>query len=313
MTAASKRVLVIGGTGTVGKHAVRELLERGATPLVLTRGPRSLPAGALAVVGDTLDAASVDAAVAQAEAVIYVTPHEAEATESRMSQNVLDACARHAVPATYFSVGLPGRTRWTRALFGVLIGIVMPHYRDRIRGAQRAFLHPANANMVIAGCFCQCSDYFIDDILQGSFTEPTGKLGLSRVDAYDIGAALAVVALRPKGSPRAFEGVEGAEAVTGPQAAAIWAAELGRPVTYAGHNNDRWQQSLARSLQQPKLDQYIKTLKPMHFAWVPVSGARVRKTTLLLGRPPRSYRDYVRDEVRALRLQGKAAPPALAA
>lgn len=296
-----KRVLVIGGTGTVGTHVVRELRERGATPLVLVRTPRALPEGAVAVNGNTLDAASVDAAVRQADSVVFVTPHENYATEIRMTENVLDACAAHQVPVTYFSVGLMGESKWSRMIFGSLIGLFMPHYKDRIRAAQQAFLHAARPHIVGAGCFCQCSDFFIDDILQGSFTEPTGTKGMPRVDAYDIGAVIAVVALMPKGSARVVTGADGPLAVTGPQAAAIWAEELGRPVTYAGDQNDRWERSLARTLNGEKLDQYTKTLRLMRKAWVPVSKSRVHATAVMLGRPPRSYRDYVRDSVATLR------------
>jgi uncharacterized protein YbjT (DUF2867 family) len=297
---AQKRVLVVGGTGTVGRHAVRELLERGAAPLVLVRGPRTLPAGAVPVAGDALDAAAVDEAVGQADAVIFIAPHETYDVEKRMTENVLDACARRGIPATYFSVGLPGASRITRFLFGLLIGLFFSHYKPRIKLAQRAFLHPARPHIIGSGCFCQCTDYFVDDILAGTYTEPAGPKPLTRVDAYDIGAALAIVALGPK-EPRVISGVEGAEAITGPQAAEIWAAALERPVVYAGGHNDQWERSLARTLENPKLDQYIKTLRLLPRAWAPVSKRRLRNTTVLLGRPPRSYRDYVKDKVAELR------------
>src|SRR5438552_16476924 len=51
------QALVIGGTGTVGSHVVRGLLERGVGVRVLTRSQeraRALPPGAEAVLGDLL-------------------------------------------------------------------------------------------------------------------------------------------------------------------------------------------------------------------------------------------------------------------
>ncbi|TBH21557.1 complex I NDUFA9 subunit family protein [Thermus thermamylovorans] len=45
-------VLVVGGTGFVGRHLVGRLLQGGHTPLVLARSPRDLPEGAVLVPGD---------------------------------------------------------------------------------------------------------------------------------------------------------------------------------------------------------------------------------------------------------------------
>ncbi|WP_038057131.1 NAD-dependent epimerase/dehydratase family protein [Thermus amyloliquefaciens] len=46
------RVLVVGGTGFVGRHVVARLLQGGHTPLVLSRTPGELPKGALHLLGD---------------------------------------------------------------------------------------------------------------------------------------------------------------------------------------------------------------------------------------------------------------------
>ncbi|MCS6867253.1 MAG: complex I NDUFA9 subunit family protein [Thermus sp.] len=46
------RVLVVGGTGFVGRHLVRRLLQGGHTPLVLARSPRDFPPGAVFLPGD---------------------------------------------------------------------------------------------------------------------------------------------------------------------------------------------------------------------------------------------------------------------
>jgi len=56
------KILVIGGTGTVGSEVVRELLARKAVVQVLTRSEgkaKGLPAGAQGVVGDLLDPGTV--------------------------------------------------------------------------------------------------------------------------------------------------------------------------------------------------------------------------------------------------------------
>src|SRR5512142_1469844 len=55
------KVLVVGGTGTVGSQVVRELAGRGVEVRVLTRDPSKakLPSGVQAVKGDLLDPATI--------------------------------------------------------------------------------------------------------------------------------------------------------------------------------------------------------------------------------------------------------------
>jgi uncharacterized protein YbjT (DUF2867 family) len=56
------KILVIGGTGTVGSQVVRELLARKVVVQVLTRNAekaKALPAGVEGVIGDLLDPKSV--------------------------------------------------------------------------------------------------------------------------------------------------------------------------------------------------------------------------------------------------------------
>ncbi|MEU5277103.1 SDR family oxidoreductase [Streptomyces asoensis] len=69
-----ERVLIIGGTGSIGRLVAARLLELGRLPRVLTRDPararRSLSEGVEVAAGDLADPAAVRAALAGADAVV---------------------------------------------------------------------------------------------------------------------------------------------------------------------------------------------------------------------------------------------------
>lgn len=306
----TKRVLVIGGTGTVGSNAVKSLIERGTTPRALVRSAAraaTLPGGCEHVIGDSLDRASLDAAAEGVDHVVFVAPHATYEDELCMSDNVIAVCHARKLPLVYFSVGLPGETRIVRFLLSLLIGVFFPHYWPRIRIAQRVFWSPVRPLVVGSGAFCQITDAFIDDILAGSYPEPAGgaNKGMPRAHAADMGALIARVVMGPNPPGRRVFGVEGPEVVNGVTAAAMWSEALGRPVTYAGDKNTRWRAALAEKLDEPKLTQSIKTIRVMPLSRFPVSKKRLADTTEMLGRPPLSYRDYVREKVEQLRAEGR--------
>ena len=72
-------ILVTGGTGYIGGHLIPVLLGRGHRVRVLARAESAdrVPAGATAVIGDALEAKSVEAALLPGDTVIHLigTPH----------------------------------------------------------------------------------------------------------------------------------------------------------------------------------------------------------------------------------------------
>ncbi len=76
---SSHEVFVTGGTGYIGRPLIRSLLARGHTVRALVRrgSQNRLPAGAAAVEGDALHAASFVAAVAPADTIVHLVgvPH----------------------------------------------------------------------------------------------------------------------------------------------------------------------------------------------------------------------------------------------
>ena len=113
------RIFVTGGTGYVGRRLVRALLELGHEVCVLTRqeSVSRVPAGAGAVVGDALDAASFQHALRAGDTLVHLvgTPHPSPAKAAEFRRVDLPsilasvAAARHAGAAhvVYVSVAQP--------------------------------------------------------------------------------------------------------------------------------------------------------------------------------------------------------------
>jgi nucleoside-diphosphate-sugar epimerase len=130
-------ILITGGTGYIGRHLLPVLLDRGHRVRVLTR-PASVDrilAGATAVVGDALDAASVGAAMRPGDTVIHLvgTPHP-NPSKARQFEEVDLASIRATVAAAksggishllYVSVAQPAPVMraflWVRTLGETMI------------------------------------------------------------------------------------------------------------------------------------------------------------------------------------------------
>jgi uncharacterized protein YbjT (DUF2867 family) len=101
VTEQSKRILVIGATGNVGRHVVAGLLDAGADVRALARDPHSagMPGSVDVARGDLSDPDTLDAPLEGVGAVFLVWPFPtAEAAPA-----VLDAVRRHASRVVYLS------------------------------------------------------------------------------------------------------------------------------------------------------------------------------------------------------------------
>ncbi|MFJ8793568.1 SDR family oxidoreductase [Streptomyces sp. NPDC102462] len=106
------RVLIIGGTGSIGRLVAARLLHLGRLPRVLTRDPdraqRSLPAGVEVVAGELADPASVRAATAGVDAVVMThgAPYgsgDYAAVDYGAVPALLDALDGHRLPVVLMS------------------------------------------------------------------------------------------------------------------------------------------------------------------------------------------------------------------
>lgn len=281
------KVLVLGGTGTVGSHVVREVLARGAEVSVLTRDPKKpLPPGVRAVAGDLLDPATVRSAFAGMDGVFLL--NALGTTECHEGLMAVDGARLAAVKKlVYLSVHDVDKAPHLPH-FGAKIAV---EAAIRSSGIPFTILRPNN--------FFQ-NDNWCKDVLLGFgvYPQPIGGVGLSRVDVRDIAEA-AAIALTTSGNDGRTVNVAGGEVHTGTSTAEIWGNVLGRRITYAGDDLDAWEkQSLAY------LPAFLVFDLRLMYAFFQEHGLKataedVERLTALLGHPPRRFDAFAAETARA--------------
>jgi uncharacterized protein YbjT (DUF2867 family) len=275
------KILVVGGTGTVGSEVVRQLKSRGESVSVLTRSPEhasKLPAGVKGVIGDLLDPSKLGG-FAGMDAVFLLNPvSTTESFEGFLGVNgARDAGVKRIV---YLSVHhLDGAPHLPH--FGGKIGIEAAVMKS---GMEWTIVRPNN--------FYQNDVWMKEAIVShGVYPQPLGNAGLSRVDVRDI-AEVAVLALTTAGHQKKIYNLVGPELVTGESTAAEWSRALGKPVKYAGDDLDAWEAQQRAYLPPAML--YDFKLMYAHFQKDGLKGtaADVKQLTEVMGHAPRSFKAY---------------------
>jgi len=228
-------ILIVRGTGNVGRHVVAALVERGESVRVLTRDPERaralLGAGAEVVAGDLTDPSSLGPALQGVETVYLATNRGDQALmESTLIEAATGAGVRHIV-----KISLVGATRDT------FVALARTH--AAIEGTLAASGIPATVLR---------ANYFMDNFLgsadtiagQGAVYGAAGDGKFAFVDARDI-AAVAVTALTEGGHEGKTYAITGPEALTFAEAADKIGAGIGREVRYVDLPDADFQGALA--------------------------------------------------------------------
>lgn len=285
-------VAVIGASGTMGQCSVDSLLQRRAGLRVITRNEKNLahlPPSVERVVGDASRIDDLLRALDGVRAVFYVSPHAPD--EERLAENVVRAVERTGTRLVFAGVHIDGGSKLTRALMRALLGLRASHYRPKMRAAETARC-ARDSIVLMPSNFCQNDELFRDAILGGTFPSPLAHGGMNRVDVRDVGDAAARALLDPTLPAGAYP-VIGPASPNGPECAAAWSAELGRDVRYTGDSDD-WKRFVDAALTGHKRDDYLASFELLRGYSLPTNAEHLRKTTELLGKPPRSYAEYVR-------------------
>ena len=283
------KVLVLGGTGTVGSRVVAELAARKADVSVLTRNAdkaKKLPAGVKAVTGDLLDVDTVRSAFRGMDGVFLLNPvGPSEGHEGLMGVNGIRLGGVKRV--VYLSVQ------------GADDAAYLPHFGSKVgvegglksSGVEWTILRPNN--------FYQNDVWFKDAILQyGVYPQPLGDKGCSRVDVRDIAEA-AAIALTEGGHAGETYNLVGPEALTGKRTAEIWSSVLGRPIAYAGNDLDAWEKQFLQYMPAWMVFDYKQMYAFFQDKGFSGSAEDVARQTKLIGHPPRRFEDYARETAAA--------------
>lgn len=288
----NKPVLVAGATGAVGQEVVRALLEQGAPVRVFVRTPAkvtALPDSVERFVGDMSDREAVERAVRGVHAVFFVTPHDD--AEEQIAEYFVTACSREGVRVVYAGVHADGANRAARLLQRLLFGLMMPHYKAKLRIAERVRTSQANPVVLAPGNYYQNDEVCREQILTGTYPMPLRLF--PRVDTRDVGDAAARALLDPSVKSGAYS-LFGPESMSGEQIAANWSAALGREIRYTA-DVPLTDSLLERAYGGRKALDFQKTYRLTAKFVLKTTPAQVQQSVSLIGRQPRSHADYVHD------------------
>lgn len=278
------KIVVIGGTGTVGSQTVRELMKRGAEVRVMTRSTNriaSLPNGVEGVVGSLLKPESLPSVFSGADKLFLITPLDRD--ETAQGIDAVDAAIAAGIRRiVYLSVHHADKA------------LTIPHFVSKLpiegviraSGVEYTILRPNN--------FYQNDLVLLDAIRRGVYPQPSGSVGMNRVDVRDIAEAAAIALTQPGHSGKTYSLV-GPRAWTGAEISGMLAGHLGKPVIYVGDDLKAW----AAQMRAFMPNWLVRDLEIMfqHFmtAGLLATQAEIDELTAILGHAPRSYEAFVKE------------------
>jgi uncharacterized protein YbjT (DUF2867 family) len=284
-------ILITGATGTLGSLITARLAEQGADVKALVRQPgkREFPAGVTEVVGDLTDVASMRAALASVRTLFLlnaVTPDEV--TQALIALNL----AREAGIERIVYLSVIHADKFTN----------VPHFTGKHTVERMIESLDIPATILRPAYFMQ-NELMVQQTIQdyGVYPMPIGSTGVSMVDVRDIADIAVAELLRRDRAPAALGRVTlelvGPHALTGASVAQIWRSALGREVAYGGDDVAAFEAQMA-SFGPGWLayDMRLMMAGIQRFGMQAEAGT-VERLQAILGRPLRTYEDFVREVV----------------
>jgi len=279
-------ILVTGSTGVVGTQVLDHLKDSGPEIRALTRKPDSaqLPAGVAAVKGDLSDIDGLRDAMKDVTTLFLLAPNAAD--EQTQALQALSVAREAGVKGIVYLSVFKGE-HYTD----------VPHFTSKFSAERMIDQFDLPATVLRPAYFIQNDARQKEALLKhGVYGMPIGAKGISMVDVRDIGDAAARELLRREraGEPLPGEAYElvGPDAVNADWVSATWSEALQRPISYGGDD-------------LVALEARLKSVSPAWLAYdmrlmmqryqqegAVATPAQVARLASLLGRQPRSYRDF---------------------
>ncbi|MGJ5092449.1 SDR family oxidoreductase [Bradyrhizobium oligotrophicum] len=280
-------ILVTGATGNVGRRVVEQLVKRGADVRALVRDPAkaNFPAGVQIAQGDLLDIDSLRGAFSGVSTLFLLNAVTSdEFTQALVALNIAREAGIERI--VYLSV------------IHSDVYVNVPHFAGKFaveRMIEQMGLHAT----ILRPAYFMNNDLTIRDVVRGYgvYPMPIGSKGLAMIDARDIGEIAAIDLIRREQSstplPLMRINLVGPDTLNGADAAAVWSEVLGRPIGYGGDNTAGFETNLRQLMPSwMAFDMRLMSERFQTDGMVPDDGD-VARLTALLGRPLRSYRDFV--------------------
>lgn len=280
-------ILVTGATGTIGRQVVEQLVKRGADVRALARDPAkaNFPAGVTVVQGDLLDVNSLRGAFSGVSTLFLlnaVAPDEF--TQALIALNVAREAGVERV--VYLSV------------IHSDLYVNVPHFAGKF-GVERMIERMGFNATILRPAYFMNNDITIKNVVTGHgiYPMPIGSKGLAMIDARDIGEIAAIELIRRERAAASLPldriNLVGPETLTGAKAAAVWSEVLGRTIAYPADDTAGFEKNLRQFMPGwMAFDMRLMSERFLTEGMIPEAGD-VERLTALLGRPLRSYRDFV--------------------
>lgn len=284
-------ILVIGGTGTVGRLALEGIAAADLETRALVRNPDKARALKLASVdffqGDLADPRSLPPALEGIETIVLISSFSQDM--ERLQTNLVEAAARapnrpRIVKLSGLGADAEGATvmaRWHGAVERTI----------RRSGLPWTMLRPA---------------YFMQNALMlsggirktGSFALPAADAAVAQIDARDIAAVLVRVVVEAGHEGKAYD-LTGPDAITWFEVAEILSAVADRPIAY----NPIAPAEFKRQLESFGVPAWLADALNELYAEFRAGGGRKTTDTVrrITNQAPRSFSTFARDHAQAFR------------
>lgn len=283
----SNRILVTGGTGTIGRELVKQLKARGADFAVMSSQPQTRIEGAAVIAGDLADPAALERAFTGFDTLFLLLPLVPNKVE--LAENAL-AAARRAGITHIVRSSAAGADASSPASIAALQGKI----DDMVKATGIAY------TLLLPNAFMQNHVTFnAAQIKAGALYAPLGEGAVSMIDARDIAEAAATVLVAPAAHAGSSYALTGSEALTSAQQMAIVSKAIGREVKFVDVPEQAATDAMTKMGMPAVVVDWLTSLNNVfRQGWASGISGDVQKIT---GRAPRTFAAFATEHANAWR------------